>query len=135
MSLPPPLPRAEVLAILHRVFDGYADRVIKEGGSRERFEVLRILVWLDPARATELLGDNRLDPWQPNNVRLSLAVRLIRQSDKEACELIEAIPDANMRSYAYSEASAALPDTERVRKLELLNESLVAGRAVIDPEA
>ena len=62
-------------------------------------------------------------------------MRLVRENDKEARALIEAIQDANMRSYAYSEASAALPDTERARKLELLNESLVAGRAVADPEA
>ena len=40
-----------------------------------------------------------------------------------------------MRSYAYSEASAALPETERPLKLELLNESLIAGRAVADPES
>ena len=48
--------------------------------------------------------------------------------------MIEAIQDANMRSYAYSEASFALPDSARARKLDLLNESLVAGRAVVDPE-
>jgi hypothetical protein len=38
-----------------------------------------------------------------------------------------------MRSYAYSEASFALPDSARALKLDLLNESLVAGRTVVDP--
>jgi len=135
MSLPPLLTRADELTILHRVFDGYAERVIKEGGSGELFGILRVLRWLDPARAIELLFDKRLEPWQPNNIRLDLAARMVRESYDEARELIEAIQDANMRSYAYSEASAALPDSERVRKLELLNESLLAGRAVVDPEA
>jgi beta-lactamase regulating signal transducer with metallopeptidase domain len=127
-----PLPLAEELAIVHRVFDEYAERVIKDGTAQELFEVIRILVWLDPARATELLVDKRLDPWQPNNLRLSLAVRLVHQSNEQARKLMDAIPDANLRSYAYSEVSAALPETERTRKLELLNQSLVAGRAVVD---
>jgi beta-lactamase regulating signal transducer with metallopeptidase domain len=131
----PALARAEELAILHRVFDGYAERVIKEGGASELFAVLRILAWLDPGRAAELLGDQRLEQWQPNNLRLSLAVRLMRESSQEARALIEAIPDANVRSYAYSEASAALPLAVQALKLELLNESLIAGRAVADAES
>ncbi len=133
MTLPPPLPRTEELAILHRVFDGYAERVIKEGGRRELDEVLRILVWLDPVRANELLSEKRLDAWQPDNTRLSLATRLVQANHDDARALIEAIKDANMRSYAYSEASVALPETARDHRLELLNESLVAGRAVADP--
>jgi len=131
----PTLARAEELAILHRVFDGYAERVIKEGAADELFAVLRILVWLDPVRTTELLGDQRLGQWQPNNIRLSLAVRLVGESEQEARALIEAIPDVNMRSYAYSEVSAALPEKAQARKLALLDESLIAGRAVVDAES
>ena len=114
-------------------FDTYAERVIKEGSASELFEVLRILVWVDPSRAMELLNDQRLAPWQPDNIRLTLATQLVRENEKDARGLIEAIRDTNMRSYAYSEASFALPDTARARKLDLLNESLVAGRAVVDP--
>ena len=133
-SLQPPLSRADELAVVHRVFDTYAEGVIKEGSERDLYEVMRILVWLDPARAIELLNDQRLQPWQPNDLRLTLATQLVRQDEKEARGLIEAIPDTNMRSYAYSEASFALPDSARALKLDLLNESLVAGRAVVDPE-
>jgi beta-lactamase regulating signal transducer with metallopeptidase domain/protocatechuate 3,4-dioxygenase beta subunit len=132
LSRESPLPRAEELAILHRVFDEYAELMIKDGTAQELFEVVRVLIWLDPARATELLADKRLGPWQPGNLRLSLAVRLVQQSDEQARKLIDGIEDANLRSYAYSEASAALPDTERGRKLDLLNRSLIAGRAVVD---
>jgi beta-lactamase regulating signal transducer with metallopeptidase domain len=131
----PSLSRAEELAVLHRVFDAYAVRVIKEGSGRELFDVLGILLRFDPARAIELLNDQRLEPWQPDNIRFTLATLLVRQDDKEARELIEAIQDTNMRSYAYSEASFALPDSARARKLDLLNESLIAGRAVVDPGA
>ncbi len=131
----PVLSRTDELAVLHRLFDGYAERVIKEGGANELFAVLQILARLDVGRTTELLGDQRLGQWRPNNIRLSLAVRLMRESDQEARALIEAIPDANMRSYAYSEAGAALPESEQARKLSLLNDSLVAGRAVADPES
>jgi beta-lactamase regulating signal transducer with metallopeptidase domain len=131
----PPLVRADELAILHRVFDAYAERVIKEGGASDLFAVLRILIWVDPGKTAELLNDPRLEPWQPNNLRLSLAVQLARENEQEARTLIEAISDANMRSYAYSEASAALPVTRMALKLELLNESLIAGRAVTDAES
>jgi beta-lactamase regulating signal transducer with metallopeptidase domain len=127
--------RDEELATLHRVFDPYADRVIKEGTASELFEILRILVRIDPGRAIELLSDQRLQPWQPNEIRLTLAKRLVRQDDKEARALIEAIQDTNWRSHAYAEVSFALPDPAMARKLDLLNESLIAARAVVDPGA
>jgi tetratricopeptide (TPR) repeat protein len=129
------LSRTEELAAPHRVFDPYAERVVKEGSDRDFSAILRILVWLDPARAIELLDDHRLKPGQPDDIRLALARQLIRRDDKEARALIEAIQNANVRSYAYSEASFALPDSARALKLELLNESLVAGRAVVEPGA
>ena len=55
-DLAPAASRAEELAILHRVFDGYADRVIKDRDNRRSsMRCCRILVWLDPARAVETL--------------------------------------------------------------------------------
>ena len=132
-TLQPLLNRAAERVILHNVFDRYADRAIQDGTANERFEVLYVLIDLDRAKVIEMLGDERLEPWQPNNLRLNLAKALVRENYDEARELIEAIPDTNVRSYAYSEASVALPESERSRKLELLNESLVAGRAVTDP--
>ena len=132
-SVPPSPSRADELAVLHRIFDAYAERVIKEGSAGELIQVLRILVWVDPIRANELLNDPRLERGQPDSIRFTLATQLIRQNETDARELIEAIQDPNVRSYAYSEASVALPDSARARKLDLLNESLVAGRAVADP--
>ncbi len=132
-TLPPPLDRAAELAVLHKVFDGYTQRAIKDGTANERYEVLRVLMELDPAQAIERLGDERLQAWQPDSLRLDLAKRLVREDYDEARDLIEAIKDTNVRSYAYSEASVALPESERSRKLALLNDSLVAGRAVTDP--
>jgi beta-lactamase regulating signal transducer with metallopeptidase domain len=131
-SLPSPLSRADELAILHHVFDGYADRVIKQGQPQELDEICHILVWKDPARAVELLSDHRLQN-RETFLRFLLAVRLIRENDQDARNLIEAIPDANMRSYAFSETSAALPKTALDRRLGLLNDSLISGRAVVDP--
>ena len=72
-------------------------------------------------------------PGRPNNLRMSLAVRLVRDNDQDARSLIEAIKDSNMRSYAYSEASAALPETAVALRLQLLNESTLSARAVVDP--
>ncbi len=132
-TLPSPLSRDEELALLHRVFDGYADRAIKEGGVSLNFDLLRILVDLHQARAMELLNDERLGGWQADGLRRELAKRLARENYDEARDLIEATRDANLRSYADSEVSAALPESERPRKLELLNESLIAAQAVKDP--
>ena len=64
---------------------------------------------------------------------MSLAVRLVRDNDQDARSLIEAIKDSNMRSYAYSETSAALLETAVALRLQLLNESTLSGRAVVDP--
>jgi hypothetical protein len=121
-TLPPTMTRAEELALLHRVFDGYVRRAIEEGSANERHGVLRVLIDLDRARVIELLNDERLEPWQANNLRLELARRLVREDYAEARSLIEAIRDADMRSYANSEASIALSGTERSHKLELLDE-------------
>ncbi len=132
-TLPSPLDRAAERVILHKVFDAYIERTIKDGTANARYDVLRVLTELDPGRAIELLGDERLDAWQPDSFRLDLAKHLIREDYEEAHDLIAAIKDTNVRSHAYSEASVALPESERSRKLALLNESLVAGRAVADP--
>src|SRR5262249_22547714 len=123
----------EELALLHRVFDGYAERVIEGGGPNDLLAVFRILVWLDPGRAIALLGQEGLGPWMPTNIRLELGRRLIRETYDEARDVLAAIPDTNVRSYACSESSVALSDSARPRKLELLNESLIAARAVADP--
>src|SRR5262249_46374059 len=125
--------RAEELEILNRLFLAHVERVIQEGNANDRFAVLRIGIALDRARAIELLGDERFEPWQIENARMEIAKRLVRYGYDEARDLVEAIRDANMRSFAFSEISVALPDTERRHKLELLDESLLAGRAVADP--
>jgi hypothetical protein len=132
-TLPPPLDRAAERAILHKLFDAYAKRVMKDGHANQRYDVLRVLIEIDAERAIELLGNDRFEAWQPDSLRLDLARRLVRENYDEARDLIAAIKNTNVRSYADSEASVALPDSERSRKLDLLNESLVAGRAVTDP--
>ena len=134
-TLPAPLARADELVLLHRLFDGYAERMIKEGESRELYEVLCILAVLDPARVNELLSDNRLDAWQPNALRILIATQRLRENFEDARALIEAIKDPDTRSRAYSAASAAVSETNRTRKLELLQESLVAARVVAEPGA
>jgi len=61
------------------------------------------------------------------------AVELMKKSPDEALDLIAAIRDPNARSYAYEQAARSLPDGARARKPELLTESLVAGRAIVEP--
>ena len=136
LTLPPTLSRAEELAVLHRVFDGYAERVIKEGESRDLYEVLRILVGLDPARVSGLLSDERLEAWQPNVLRALVAGRIVGGNYDEARALIEAIEDAEHAFVCLLRSCVPHCPRQKARaKLELAQESLIAARAVADPAA
>ena len=47
--------------------------------------------------------------------------------------MIAAIRDPDSRAYAYRRVSLLVADSDRVKKLSLLNESLLAARAVVEP--
>jgi beta-lactamase regulating signal transducer with metallopeptidase domain len=134
-TLPSSLSRSAELKLVHLLFDAYADRVIRQGTRNERWEVFHILTQLDPGRALDLIRRNDfaadLEPVEFR--RGEAAVELMKKSPDEALDLIAAIRDPNARSYAYEQAARSLPDGARARKPELLTESLVAGRAIVEP--
>jgi protocatechuate 3,4-dioxygenase beta subunit len=134
-TLPPPLSPAQERKLLHLIFDPYTEQVIKEKHSRDRFEVLRILTEIEPAKARELLerADFSVDVPVPDFRRGEVAVAIFKKRPDEGLDMIAAIRDPNARSFAYEQASAAVADSDRDRKLGILTESLVAGRAVADP--
>ena len=117
------------------IFDPYAERVIKEKQSNDRYEVLRIVTQLDPARAREILErEEAAGAVQGLDFRRGeVAVALFKQSLDEALDMLATIRDPNARSFAYEQVSLLVADSDRARKLSLLNESLVAGRALAEP--
>lgn len=134
-TLPPALSRDQERKLLHVIFDPYAERVIKEKQSHDRFEVLRIATQLDPARAREILEREEVaGAVQGLDFRRGeVAQALFKESPDEALDMLAAIRDPNARSHAFEQVSLLVADSDRVGKLSLLNESLVAGRAVVDP--
>lgn len=129
---PPALPRPEELALLHRMFDPYADQVLRLGGPNERRSVLAVIDRVDPDRALELMnasGDARSGVFE----RVEFALRRAAAAPDEAVALIQAIEDPDARVWAELGCAAALPASERTRKLDLLTQALVDARAVNDP--
>ncbi len=129
---PPALPRPEELGLLHRVFDPYAEQVLKRGGPNERGWVLPILMRIDPDRAQELINTGS-HPRSRDYERRELALQRVAAAPDEAGAIVEAIEDPDARAWAKVSVAAALPVAERARKVELLTQALVDARAVAEP--
>jgi beta-lactamase regulating signal transducer with metallopeptidase domain/protocatechuate 3,4-dioxygenase beta subunit len=129
---PPTLPRPEELALLHRLFDAYADGVLKQGGPEVKSWFLPVLVRIDPDRALELInagGDVRSRDLE----RREFALHRLAAAPDEAGQLVESIEDPDLRAWSEVSVAAALPAAERARKLDLLTHALVNARAVSEP--
>ncbi len=133
-TLPPALPRAEELALLHRMLDPYAESALKQGAKQIRFTVLPILIRVEPARVLELIDrEGFADPQTRDGLRAELAKSLIREQPDDALAQIEAIENPSARTYAAYEAAGNLPGGDRARVHDLLGRALVAARAIVEP--
>ena len=62
-----------------------------------------------------------------------VAIALFKLGKNDALDLIAATRDPGARSSLYQEAFDVLPPADKLRKSDLLNESLIAGKAVAEP--
>ncbi len=129
---PPALPRPEELALLHRLFDPYADRVLKQGGPKVRSWFFPVLTRIDPDRALELINAGGVARSRDYE-RRDLALQRVAAAPDEAAAIVEAIENPDARARAEVSVAAALPAAQRARKLELLTQALVNARAVAEP--
>jgi len=133
--LPPALSREQELKLLHLIFDPYAEQVLKQEQSPDRFMVLRILTQIDPVHTRERL-QREAEAGRKSGLYFHLqevADELFKQSPNEALDMIAAVRDPDSRSYLYRRVSLLVADSDRARKLSLLNESLLAARGIVDP--
>jgi len=130
----PPLPRAEERALARKVLEPYAATVIKRGNDSEKVQVLEVLARTDPARVLELLDGKVLaEPYHVRMMRMRVATGLRDESPDEALAVIESIDDPGFRAMALTEASDALPASERGKKLDLLARAAVDAKGATDP--
>jgi hypothetical protein len=134
-TLPPATTAEQERKLLRLIFDPYAEKVLKEDQSVNRFEVARVITMLDPVRARVLLEEDerRPEPRPPGFDRGELVLALYKQHPNEAIEILAAILDPNWRSYVYEHVSRKVPEPDRAERLRLLNESLLAAQAVKEP--
>ncbi|QEH37771.1 Regulatory protein BlaR1 [Aquisphaera giovannonii] len=135
-SSPPAMSREQEKKLIHVVFDDDAERALKDPKVRNLDWILRIVARVDPARAREFV--DRLPPEDAANrngyLRGGLAEEIAADSPDEAAEIVAGIRDPNARTYAYELLSRRVPAADRSRRLALLDESLVAGRALAEAE-
>ncbi|WP_165230107.1 M56 family metallopeptidase [Aquisphaera insulae] len=134
-SLPPAIGIEQEKKLIHVLFDAYADRILKDPKTRDFERVFRILAQVDLPRAREFLNHElaSVDPSQADGPRCEVAERLFGEKPDEAIEIIAAIQDPGVRSYEYERLSRLVPETDAPRRLALLEEALVAGRADSEP--
>ncbi len=133
--LPPALSRDQERKLLHVIFDPYAEQVLKQKESPDRFRVLRILAKIDPVHTRERL-EREAGSGKGSDLNLhleELAEEIFKQNPDEALDMIAAIREPVSRAYAYRRISLLVADSDRARKLGLLKESLLAARSVADP--
>ena len=133
--LPPALTRDQEKKLLHVIFDPYAEQVLKQEQSPDRFRVVRILSQLDPVHTRERLERDAVAAQRikPRLLLEELAEEVFKQSPDESLDMIAAIREPDSRAYAYRRVSLLVADSDRVKKLSLLNESLLAAPAWSSP--
>ncbi len=135
-TLPPPLPRADELALARGVIGPFAERVLKEKGvdSSTAFRTLNALAAVDPARVLEAIAAKPFkEGWFNDSLRSDAAKAMLAEAPDEALAVVESIESAERRSYAFADLCDRLPRDDRAGKLRLLDRTLLAARAVPDP--
>jgi hypothetical protein len=129
-ALPAPIPREEALALARRVLEPYLQAVLEKGDDRSRWDGLRVLSQVDPARALELLEKQHFqDPSADASLRNRIAAELLATDPVEAESIVAAIASQGDRALGYAWLAEALPDAERDRRRGLLEHATVQVRA------
>ena len=133
--LPPALSHDQERKLLQVIFDPYAERVLKQKESPDRASVVRILSQLDPVHTRERLEHGELagKGSTPGYLLDELAEELFKQSPDEALEMIAAMRNPGSRAYNYRRVSLLVADSDRAKKLSVLNRSLLAARGITEP--
>jgi hypothetical protein len=134
VTLPPASTAEQERALARRLIDPYAERVLKEGDQNDKISVLNVLARVDPARVLAVTeGPALTEPFLKMMFRLRVAEGLLISAQDEALAVVESIEDPGARANGLLQAVDALPESERARKLELLDRALADARAAREP--
>ena len=119
-ALPSVLPADEERELARRLIRPYAQKVEQIDGPAA-YQTLAMLCEIDPAMALALLEKKKqLDDELSAILSRSIVLSMVKDDPEEALAVATAIKDKMWRGYALVDVSNALPASERIKKLELL---------------
>jgi hypothetical protein len=132
-TLPDPLPHEEMVALSKRVIGPYLERTIAEGSDADKFWGFNSLLMGDPLGALERAETTKFErPWALNAIRGRVALQLARSDPGEASAVVEAIDEPGDRAGYLVDLTDAMPESERPRRIDLLERAALQARAATD---
>jgi hypothetical protein len=129
-TLPDPIPAEERRALARRVLGPYLKRAIAEGDDPAKLWSLRILRWIDPAGLLDQVQKTRFERGATADfLRGEAALGLVTTDPEEAATIAETIADPSSRAGTLVDLADLTPDSDRARKLALLDRAALQARA------
>ena len=129
-----PMPLEESRAMARRLVEPVWKVVVETGDDRTKYRTLAALVNADPAGVLEKLESARFSEKGPESrLRVDIVVAMAASDPEEALAVAEAIADPRVRAAAIIRAIDTLPDSQRGRKVTLLDRAALHARATPDP--
>jgi hypothetical protein len=123
---PAPISPEESRALARRVLEPYLQATLNGGDDSSRWDCLRLLAKIDPARVLQLLPTAHFqNPGLEPSLRSMVAVELIATDPVESESIVASIALPADQVYGYWRLAAALPPAERDRKRALLARATV----------
>jgi Carboxypeptidase regulatory-like domain len=133
-KLPDPIPLEESRALAHRLLDPWWQAAVAKGDEGSKYFVIRFLIPADPIGALEKVGAVKFPTEKSQSVIQGLIARALARRDFEEAETVaESIVDAGAHAGTLARMADLVPNTERQRKLALLERATIQAKATTDP--
>jgi len=131
-TLGSPIPLEERRRLARRVLEPFLVKVLARGEDSTKAWALRSLMVFDPAATLEALEQTtfrNMEHYYQSFLRRELARTMAREDPEEAAAVAESIPDAFRRAEALVDVCVEMPDDQRTRKRQLIDQVLLSARA------
>jgi hypothetical protein len=127
--LPDPIPHEESRALARRLVEPLWETAGKSGEDSEKYNALRLLAAVDPARVLDRLPSVKFESdGRKNRLYKDVVLALAGNDFEEATAVAESIADPAMRASALVSLADRLPASDRDHKLALLARALLHAR-------